>query len=390
MSVLIVFGLFSSCEEEKTEVFWDDNQAATLISISPTSAKEGNEITIEGKYFSSTADNKVTLNGLDAEVTAANITTIKAIVPEGATSGDIVVTKNGMASNSLACTIVPLDIPTLISISPEKGKVGQEVIITGKDFSTTPSENIVKFNGTEATVVESTETTITVIVPAGATTGNVTVTRDRESNGVMFTVTISYNITVQITESGDDAEEGALNGAMALTSSDLELAEYDTWDAISGTDQGVQTIGLRFNAIEIPTGANVLSASIQFTCDAVGADEAEMTIYGENTGNSQPFTEEAYNVSMRSKTTENSVWVIPEWEVVGDAGLAQRTSELAGIVQEIVDRQDWNSGNSMSFILTPSGSSINETSSSGGREAETADGSSSGTLAPVLTIIYEL
>ncbi|WP_430809527.1 MULTISPECIES: IPT/TIG domain-containing protein [unclassified Carboxylicivirga] len=386
MSMLIVFGLFSACEEDKTEVFWNDKQAPTLISISPASAKEGNEITIEGKYFSSTADNKVTLNGLEAEVTAANLTTIKAIVPEGATSGDIVVNKNGMASNSLPCTIVPLVIPTVASISPEKGKIGEEVIITGTDFSTTPSENIVKFNGTEATVIESTETTITAKVPPGATTGNVTVTRDRESNGVMFTVKISYNFTMQISADEDDVEEGALNGAMALTSSDLELAEYDTWDAISGTDQGVQTIGLRFNEIAIPTGASILSASIQFTCDAPGADEAQMTIYGENTGNSQPFTEEAYNVTRRSKTTENSVWEIPEWEAAGDAGMAQRTTELAGVVQEIVDRQDWSSGNSMSFILEPSGSSVNETSSKGGREAEAGVGDD----AAILTIIYEL
>jgi len=386
MGILLITGLFSSCEEEKTEVFWDDNLAATLTSLSPAGAKEGAEITIEGKYFSSTADNKVSLNGLDAEITSANITTIKAIVPAGAASGDIVVTKNGKASNALPCTVVPLDIPTLTSISPETGKVGEEVVITGTDFSTTPSENMVKFNGTEATVTEATETSLTVIVPAGASTGNVTVTRDRESNGVMFTVTVSYSIVVPISADEDDVEEGAFNGAMALTSSDLELAEYDTWDAISGTDQGVQTIGLRFNTIDIPAGATILSASIQFTCDATGDDEAQMTIYGENVGNSSPFTEDAYNVSSRSKTTEKSVWEIPEWVNTGDAGLAQKTSELSAVVQEVIGRQDWTSGNSMSFIMVPSGSSIDETSSSGGREAEADVGDD----AAILTVIYEL
>jgi len=55
-----------------------------------------------------------------------------------------------------------------------------------------------------------------------------------------------------------------------------------------------------------------------------------------------------------------------------------------------VARGDWVSGNSIAFIMEPSGGTENETSSSGGREAESSDGSSSGTLAPVLTIVYDL
>ncbi len=382
---IIMIGFFWSCEEDKTEIFWDDNVAATLVSLSPTGAMVGEKITIEGKYFSSTAENTVSFNGINATVTSANLSIIEAIMPEGATDGEIKVTKNGMVSNGLSYTVIQPIIPTITSIAPAKGKVGQTVVITGIDFSTNPSENIVSFNGVEATVSESTATTLTVTVPAGAETGNVTVTRDGESNGVLFTVSVSYTVVIDLSADEDDAEEGALNGAMALTSSDLELGEYDTWTQ-GGIEQGVQTIGVRFNAVEIPVGASVLSANIQFTCDATGADEAEMTIYGESIGNAPGFTEDAYNITSRAKTTEKAVWDIPEWVNVGDAGAAQRTPELAGVVQEILNRADWASGNSMVFILAPSGSTVDETSSSGGREAEADVGSD----AAQLTIVYEL
>lgn len=385
MSFIAFIGFIGSCDKKENAVIWDDTVAATLISISPSSAMLGEEIIIEGKYFSSTGQNTVSFNGIAGTITKANISFITAILPEGATSGNVIVTSDGFASYGLAYTVIEPIIPTITSIDPITGKVGGTVTITGTDFSTTPSENIVKFNGVEAVVTESTATTITTIVPAGATTGNVTVTRDEASNGVLFTVTVSYTVIVQITEEDDDVEEGAINGAMAFSSSDLELGEYDTWTQ-GGIAQGVQKIGLRFLALDIPAGATILAANIQFTCDATGADEAEMTIYGEDVGNASPFTETPYDLSNRTTTVANSVWAIPEWVNKDDHGLAQQTPELASIVQTIVSRTDWASGNNMVFILVPSGSTIDETSSSGGREAEAGPGDD----AAILTIIYEL
>lgn len=383
MGIIAVVGLLWSCEE-KEDPIWNDNEAPTLTSISQTSVKVGYEVTITGKYFSSTANNTVSFNGTAATIISANISIIKVIVPDGAASGEVTVTSDGLVSNGLAYSIIQPIIPTITSIDPTEGKVGSTVTITGTDFSTTPSENVVKFNGKAASVTASTATTITTNVPAGATTGNVTVARDGESNGVLFTVTVSQTLVVEITESWDDVEEGAINGAMANESSDLELGEYDTWTQ-DGIEQGLQTIGLRFNAITIPAGTVILSANIQFTCDNTGADPVQLTIFGENIGNAPAYTEDFYNVTNRTKTAANVVWDVPEWLNSGDAGSAQKTSDIVSIVQEIVDRGDWAAGNSMNFILMHSGPSIGVTSSSGGREAEAIDG----TAASVLTIVYE-
>ncbi len=64
----------------------------------------------------------------------------------------------------------------IFGFSPSQGSVGQTVVIQGQNFSATPSSNTVQFNGTAATVTAATANSLTVTVPAGATTGLISVT----------------------------------------------------------------------------------------------------------------------------------------------------------------------------------------------------------------------
>ena len=66
-------------------------------------------------------------------------------------------------------------------------------------------------------------------------------------------------IEVRIATGTDDVEERA-SGTLDMTSSDLELA-------VDGSK--VQTVGLRFLDIDIPQGAVITSAYIQFRTDEV-------------------------------------------------------------------------------------------------------------------------
>jgi gliding motility-associated-like protein len=70
-------------------------------------------------------------------------------------------------------TIVP---PAITSVTPSSGNIGSSVTITGTNFSTTPANNLVRFNGVAATVTASSATSITTSVPVGATTGKIQVT----------------------------------------------------------------------------------------------------------------------------------------------------------------------------------------------------------------------
>ncbi len=192
----------------------------------------------------------------------------------------------------------------------------------------------------------------------------------------------SGTVEVPISATNDDVEEGQFDGALDFDSSDLELGEYDT----GGTpDRGLQTIGLRFNNIQIPQNVNILSASIQFTADNTGSDPVQLTIYAENIGNAPEYAN-AFGVTSRDRTTANAVWNVPPWLTVGESGAPQKTLDLSAVVQEVLDRDDWQAGNSINFIMEHSGPSVGVTSNSGGREAETFDG----TAAPVLIIDWEL
>lgn len=66
--------------------------------------------------------------------------------------------------------------PTIASFSPTAAATGEQVIITGTNFNTAATSNTVKFNGITATVSVATSTQLTVIVPAGTSTGRITVT----------------------------------------------------------------------------------------------------------------------------------------------------------------------------------------------------------------------
>ncbi len=66
--------------------------------------------------------------------------------------------------------------PVISSFSPLKGPIGATVTITGTNFNTTPSSNIVFFGATKATVSIASATQLIVTVPQGATHEPITVT----------------------------------------------------------------------------------------------------------------------------------------------------------------------------------------------------------------------
>jgi YD repeat-containing protein len=81
--------------------------------------------------------------------------------------GDILqVSRSAVSSGTLA----------IFNFSPQQGPVGGTVTIQGQNFSTTPTNDTVKFNGAAAVVVSATAATLVVMVPTGATTGPISVT----------------------------------------------------------------------------------------------------------------------------------------------------------------------------------------------------------------------
>jgi hypothetical protein len=72
-----------------------------ISTITPSVAPVGGTFTVSGSNFGNTQGNgTVTIGGADANITSWTSTSISATVPQGASSGAVVVTANGLASNA--------------------------------------------------------------------------------------------------------------------------------------------------------------------------------------------------------------------------------------------------------------------------------------------------
>lgn len=177
-------------------------------------------------------------------------------------------------------------------------------------------------------------------------------------------------IAVRVGASSDDAEESVANASMYLDSSDLELVDDLSFVGAS------QLVGVRFAGVGVPRGATIESASVQFQVDEASPDAAALAIRGEASDDSASFRSASGDVSARPLTSAGIAWTPPPWSTVGAAGSDQQTPELAPIIQEIVDRPGWSSGNALSLVFEGSGR----------RTAEAWDGTSAG--AALLRIRY--
>lgn len=371
ISVIAIAGIFWSCSKED-----DVLKVPTISAFSPAEAMVGDEVIIIGEHFSYTlAENVVSFNGTVATVTEAIPIQLTTTVPYGSTIGvgDVTVTVNGQASNGLSFNVIETPAPTITDISTGIGIAGDEVIITGTYFGVSEAQRTVSFNGTTATITEATMTSITTTVPAGATTGDLTVTVDGEvSNAVEFL----YGIKVVIANGGDDAEEH-VDGEVEIGSSDLELCTESTDD--------MQVVGLIFRDIRIPASATIDNAYIQFTCDDTNTEGVlPIDIHGiAEVNTSAPFSDIDFSISSLANTTTTVNWQAPIWAIKEEKGPDQATPNLKTIVQEIIGLSGWTPGNNIGFKFT------NDVTEKRHREAEAWEDNDGGSPAELIVIFTE-
>lgn len=187
--------------------------------------------------------------------------------------------------------------------------------------------------------------------------------RQGTTDAPALTTQAGQTFTIRFSE--DDAEQRHDNGNTLTDDPSLELGERD---------RGPQTVGLRFRGVNIPQGAKITDARLEFTGSQNSVGSATLSIHGHASDNSPAYMTAlgAYNIDSRSKTTEDRTWV-PGTLLVGDV----YTPDVTGIVQEIVNRSGWNSGNALSFMIAGSGQ----------RQVYSYDGSA--TSAPRLVVSYE-
>jgi len=170
-----------------------------IVSFAPPGGAVGATVAIIGSNFGSTQGASVVkFNGTPASITSWGLTSILAFVPAGATTGLIQIIVNGVAAFSSEPFAV--GSPSITSLSLPAGPEQMGFKIAGSGFGATQGTSTVKLNGQLMTPVAGSwsDASITVQVPAGATTGNVVVTvGTTNSNGLPFTVQPSFGCVAQ-------------------------------------------------------------------------------------------------------------------------------------------------------------------------------------------------
>ncbi len=195
--------------------------------------------------------------------------------------------------------------------------------------------------------------TLTITPPAG-TSGTVTVSliaSDGALNSTTtFTLTILSSTVTAVCTS--DAEESAA-GTVTLAGQNLTLGA-----------SGI--VGLRFTNLALPAGAIITSASLQLTAATTESGAATFDIAAHVAGNAPAFTAATHDLQNRAATSTSVLWTPGAFT----AGTSYQSPDLTALLQSVVSRPDWATGNAVVLLIEGTGQrSVDALEKSGGQPA---------------------
>jgi IPT/TIG domain len=325
----------------------------TIASLSAYSGGVGAPITITGTNFGSTqGSSTVNFNGIAAAPTNWSDTQIIVPVPTGATTGNIVVTVGGTASNGIAFTVVTT--PVISALNPTFGGPGATVAVTGSNFGATQGSSTVTLNGTAQATSSWSDLTITFVVPSAALTGPVVVTVGGDASNA---VTLSVVPTPEITNLSP--AQGLAGTSVTVTGSNFGSSQGSsvvTFNGVAATPSSWSNTAI---TVPVPTGtttgpvavtvASVPSNGLVFTVTGptiaglsthVAAIGDSITIYGAGFGVSQGSNTISFSGVPATATSWNGMTIVVPVPAGATSGLIQVM--VAGVAS-----------NSASFAVSP-------------------------------------
>ena len=143
-----------------------------------------------------------------------------------------------------------------------------------------------------------------------------------------------------IAASGDDGHVGW--GANTTT---WDSSTSGTLIAATASASGGLYIGLRFINVTVAQGATISSATLTLTqSDASGVAVGSLW-YGWDTDNAAQFSDATDTPNTATRTTASS-----QIQSHGGAAYLEVTHDVTSIVQEIINRGGWSSGNALTLM----------------------------------------
>jgi hypothetical protein len=152
----------------------------------------------------------------------------------------------------------------------------------------------------------------------------------------------SQTITVQVNMGSDDVNEDGSTFAPSTTTA---------WTG-TGASTSSSYLGLRFNNVVIPRGATITGARLEFYTTQSQRITLNALIKPESADNSATFT----SGSKPSQRTLSSVSIPHSSDVQWYANTWNVFQDVSSLVQTIVNRSGWNSGNSLALVIKGTGS----------------------------------
>ncbi len=206
----------SSNDENPTQ---DTPKSLIITSYSPIAAMAGDEITFVGENIDVSKEYTVIFNGITSENVQNFPSEIKAIVPQNATTGEIII-KYDNKSLTVGELEITEELPLIItSFSPTTASPGDDIIFIGENIDLEITYTI-WFNGIESETTSVTETEIVARIPEGATSGE---------------IKISYqDLTLSVGSIEIIEELDKLYGYLSVDGGDCEVLKIYNLDINSG------------------------------------------------------------------------------------------------------------------------------------------------------------
>lgn len=148
-------------------------------------------------------------------------------------------------------------------------------------------------------------------------------------------------VTLQINQSAADVNEDGAN-----------YSEGDSYLWLgSGSSATASYAGLNFGGVNIPQGATITSARLELASNSSQWIGLNVRLMAENVGNSALFSS-GNRPSQRTVTTQevlhtsDNLWVTDTY---------YQLNQMASVVQAVISRPDWQSGNRLSILLRGNG-----------------------------------
>jgi hypothetical protein len=170
--------------------------------------------------------------------------------------------------------IVAAGVPCIDGFTPLSGGVGAAVTITGVNLS---GATALSFHGKSAAILTNSATKITTTVPAGATTGTISVT----TGGGTAVSVASFKVIKAPKITGFSPPSGAVGTVVTISGSNLSKAKSLTFNGVAATitTDNATTItaavpaGATTGPIAVTTAGGTGTSATNFTVTQAGAPD---------------------------------------------------------------------------------------------------------------------